>query len=442
MKSQLKLIGAWALFASAFVLVNILFFPEDLGFLQVRPHPYWVIIIAFALRHNWQEASTAAFLTIGLHQYFLYSSNQLLDVEQMFEISNLVQVGSFFALATVISLKIQGLNGFIDHLKQELAKSKEATTRVERNLDAQKELTRYLQSRVSASNHGYANIYRISAKLNSLDERGILEGVFEVLTLLQVERAGWYVVNEDGTIRLENSLGQTKGHPLPEELSKADPLVRRAVNEKNVVWTQENSEKQSLFLFLPLVHEGVVRGVLGVERMAFLSFNQETIEILQVMRRWWMDSWAAMIESRKKSNHILYRVNDEMFSLAYFQVLLNRNISDAKRYQTTFSVLRLWWPDLKDWDAKQLRAWARVQVQAHLRSGDLYCLGRSKEESFIFLSHTPVGGANVVLDKLEQTIRSFAGKSIESWRGDSIEFKPEMDTAESVLSHFPTEESQ
>ncbi len=431
----LKLLLTWTLMVGALLGVNLLFFPDDIGFFGISPHPFFIVVIAFALRHNWQESTTTTLLTVGLHQFLFWRSPLCLDTEQLFEGENIFQVATFLALGFVLSHKIQGLEEVSAFLRREVRRFREKADLQLRTLDAQKELTRYLESRLAGSTHTFGNIHRISGFFQSHEPEQMLRGFFEVLSLLKVEESGWYPVEGGGVARL--AMSSSEQHSLPATVRLDRGVVARALAEREIVWQETDDEKDPVFCAVPFQRDDKLVGLFCITRISFLAFNRETVSILRIMLQWLAQTWDHADRWNEREAQVLFRSDADVYSYSYLNTLLDRAIADSRRYKTGFSLVRLEFLASPGWRAQESRTVSQVLIRQLLRTGDLLCEGDREEERILFLPHTNMEGAEICAEKVVEALSSFfGGEEAPALQCRVICYEPDDESAAALLERM------
>ena len=210
---------------------------------------------------------------------------------------------------------------------------------------------------------------------------------------------------EGAYLPFEDALG---GEPYSAPPSASSALEQQAIAQVSPV--QERVDGTAT-LVVPFAAKGVAQGYIVVRSAALQSFDEDDVELVQILA----NQAATAVENAGLYKRIeRLAITDGLtgiYNHRYFFERLTQECARARRYGTALSLLMLDIDDFKQFNDEYghplgdqvLRDVARI-LQTGLRRGVDLAARYGGEEFVVILPHTPIDGAGVVSERLQQQV--------------------------------------
>ena len=150
------------------VVVNLLWFPDDPGFLNVSPHPFLFLTILIASRYGTFDGFVCAVLSSMVYIAYLYAGHDLSMVVAAFEWSSLIPVYLFLILGVLLG-EIRDMGSReVRKAKAELADANERLGHLRTDHDALSQVKDELQQHIMSAEDPLAQFYESARRLSTL----------------------------------------------------------------------------------------------------------------------------------------------------------------------------------------------------------------------------------------------------------------------------------
>ena len=396
-------------------VVNLLFFRATPGFLDVAPHPYWLIIVPIASRYGFKGG-----LWSGLIAATLFFSFKVLSIPDIsiVEIKAVEVWGTpvlFIAGAFVIGeIRQVHINAYNEQLS--LVEELKATMlRLQEQYDVMVRAKEEVDTRIVSQEQTMSTLYEATQAMRSLNQDDIYPAILDLLQdYLKAEECSIYIV-EDGRLMLKGAYAKEGNEVLP-ELSLEEGMAARAVATKttqtiNAALLNKGEVTDSL-IAAPItdVSENNVVGVLVVQKMPFVKFTANNIQVATLIADWCgasLDNATLYHETRDKL------IAEDAISAYRFEYLKQRLAEEfyrARRYKLDLSLIILDFPDLATIESKKDLEEALVQISVllkqNIRNIDLLFTNDHAGSFVLVLPTTGPEGARIVARNMAKLFRA------------------------------------
>ena len=336
-------------FLALVLLFNYVIHPEDPGYLSVRLHPFWVVVLLISIRYVFRESILCALLVAGVYVFHV-----LLLSGSTFHFSA-ISLYSDFKNPLLFLIVAGFISGYTQHLLERTQVLRRQLDERNREIDALKDRNRataqvlhQLETRIAGEFTGILDLFAELARTKQMDSAQIKNGLLEVLVrYLDVEQASYYDL-EHGRLIRRFSVGYGDGggdHPNPEQ----DILLAEALRSSEVAHLGQFTQEQDLegyrglsLLAVALRNaDGEVVGVASVEKMPFVEYNPHSFKLFGTILQWWgsvLDETVRLEELRARS---VYNERFGLYNYSYFADRVAQEFERARRFSLPMSVALL-----------------------------------------------------------------------------------------------------
>lgn len=402
---------------AAITFVNFMLFRNNMGFVGTTPHPYWLVVLPVAARYGFKAGLSAGVLSAALALGLAFPARMAWGLSGLGDLFFGDPLG--FILAGLILGEIREV-----HKRQhaELAslhadQSREMET-LKTHYQALVLAKQEIDGRIITQEQTLSTLRETAQALDSLQEDELYPAVLDILVkYLGAEAASIYAMKGDRLV-LAASTGQWENRCEAPVMGVG--LVGRALSGGQAVSAdavdlsvggEENPDVDALIAAPVRGDKGRILGVLAVERLPFVKFNEQTMRMTALVAGWCGDALEnALLYKRTKARTI----DDEItgaYTADYLEKRLDEEISRSRRYKTPLGVLVLESAGLTDLD-EQARTAAmadlNMALKQVLRNLDLVFHSRSPGQYIVVMPGTPLAGCRVVREKLRQAIEALS----------------------------------
>ncbi len=402
-------------------VVNMLLFRSDIGFLNVQPHPYWLVVIPIAVRYGFFPGFLAGLLAGLLH--LLFNAVLIPDIS-LLEIRSVRLWGPpllFWIAGMVLGEIRQGHIREHQEILKALEDSRAAGEAQQRELQALEQAKVEMDTRIFSQEHTLSTIYEATQALRTLDSESIYMAILDLLRqYLDVEECSIYMM-EDKIFHLKASKRTVSPKPRVHLALESQPLWTVYRERKTIsldMSLRRDEAGQGILVAAPVLTSSGMEavGVLLVERMPFLKFNPTSIRMVELIADWCGASLEnALLHQHTKERLITDDVAD-VYNFKYFKRRLGEEFARAKRYDLELSLIHLEIPGFTDRIPEEQQAtriaFASV-IQSHLRNIDLVFMHTIPGAFIVMLPTTPLQGARVVVNNIARAYQALVIMSFE-----------------------------
>jgi len=324
--------------------LNYLFFPNDLGFLKASLHPYWIVVIFIPTRYGFAPGILTGILALAHNLYFTFGYMPTrLDIEKMIEADGLVLPIAFVLMSLF-------LGGIRQKYKNSEAEKTEAFNNIEKALDAMKQKAdtdekarKLLESRIVGETKTVKTLYETARRFNDLEVENIYQGCLEILReYLNVEKSSLYI-KEGGHLVLKASYGWKEGEGVEGRISLDKSMMKIAFDEKKFITVKDilhrrdssqyaDQHGQALAMIPVMGKEGIVKGIVNIEKIDFLLFNAPNLELMQMIVEWASTAIDNKVIYEKTKLKLIFDEKNYCYSYSFFEVILEKEFEKFRRF--------------------------------------------------------------------------------------------------------------
>ncbi|MCX8124928.1 MAG: diguanylate cyclase [Spirochaetes bacterium] len=338
-------------------IINIIKYPDDIGFLSAHYNPYLFIIVFFSSFYG----KKSGFLTLCITTMFLLTFIILSDLYRDTDIlyttittpSHYHHLSSllFLSLITIIVLgEIRDNLGRVIHNQRNTIKELvEQTTKLKRELEAISMVNQEYQDRILGQQNSLISLYSTIIALNTLNLENIYPNILNaVVQFTGAEQCSlWQYDRDNKSIHLlaYNGWDQDKINTTPSNLD-TENLIGWSVRNNTMFSIKMLQKYQNLkaldtgnsIITVPITIDNHVWGALNIEKIPFIKYNLYTEQLLLMIA----DLAAPIIRNAIRYSSLVHREVDPVTgfnSISEFYEVLREEFNNARRNKLQLSLL-------------------------------------------------------------------------------------------------------
>lgn len=407
--------------------------PGHWGLLDVRPHPFWLVVLAIGVRYGLPASYVAGGLSAG--GYLALSWAQPGGQRAAFGAHALLQPLLLLAGAVVIGEIAESRRRRLLEAERRRDETAAALDDTLARYRATLEVKAELEKRIVGQPATVMTLYETAKQLESLDRARLYPAILDLLaTYLGVEACALYLRDDDG-FRL--AAARPDGARPARLDALEEGVIGLALRERRLATVRdrlralgpEGLAGEPALMAGPLLdRDGAVGGLIVVERMPFLKFSPTSVRLCNLILDW----ASTALQNATLYEETLVRAVDHDLTGAYTAPhtikVLRDELLRARRYGLPFAVIVVQAQGLADVPAAArdatLRALGRA-FRACLRAVDIVGHHAEPDTFVLALPMTPLEGARVTAERLADELRlqGLAGLSLRvgltSYAGES-----------------------
>lgn len=337
------------LFLGIASLVNLYLFPNHYGFLNVSPHPFWLVVIMMSIRYGFREGVVCAGLTATVHGLFVILPEQ---GEYYFMTINLF---SDFR-EPLLYLVVGGVvSGYTEHLlrRTEVVRARlrerqsELTESRARHRAAQEALQK-LELRIAGQFNSMVDLFASLSETRRMRPEQIKTNLLEVLgTYLQVSDAVYCDI-ERNVPQVRHRFGESDRPSTPpdKDLVVEEVLQTGKVAHVGLFARSEDLARYegSSLLAGPVISEsGVVLGIVCIHKMPFLEYNPHSFKLFETILGWWGSVLEERLQMEEMQEKRVFNEELELYNFSYFWGRIFEEFRRSSRFSLplSFSLIRI-----------------------------------------------------------------------------------------------------
>lgn len=398
------------------VAINFLWFGDNPGFIDVAPHPYWLVVIPVAARHGFRSGLFTGFLA-GLTWIAMAGLGQPDFVVETFLLRladpEFFRTPLLFLIAGLVIGEISqiGKNRYgevrkeLDELRVSYAALSE---RYEKLNQAKEELDTHIISREQT----VSTFHEAAQSLRSLAEKDIYPASVNLLKkFLSVEACSVYVLSGN-QLHLAAGLGDN-GKDRPETAEPDKGMMGRAFTLGRIASIQTFdclAPSEPIFSAPIKDSKDRVLGILNVEELPFAKFNPQTLRLAALLSEWIGSAVENARTYQKTREQIISDDITGAYTYNYFMKRLHEEFHRTLRYGYPASLMALEIADFRVFsksDREDILIVLSSVFQNRFRLIDLLFHGADPSSYFIYMPHTAVENARMLKVKIVREIGAF-----------------------------------
>lgn len=269
-------------------LLNIIFWPDNPGFIGLALHPYLFLVIIVAALQGLGPALLCAFVVslsyIGGIIWRLFSQGE--ELSRIFQFSYFSPVISFFITGLAVGFIANRQKQIIANLSQELTQARQHIDNLHAELTILQEKNVYLKKHSLGEREFLTMLYQTCRGMASLVLEDFQQALIKTAEeFLEAEKIALFMLQGD---KLVFSCGL--GYGLREIPEPNFNLLKKSLSEKKVMaqLASNGSSEQSIAIVGPLFlgEQGEPIGVLWLEGIPFLHYTPLSLRLITILTDW------------------------------------------------------------------------------------------------------------------------------------------------------------
>ena len=416
---RLKL-GAWSPYLETLgalgviVLINLLWFRDQWGFLETRPHPFWVVTVFIPIMYGLGPAVFSGLMSFGIHLLFQVTDSSF-DFDPTPRV--LMAAGALF-----IGVVRPRLETRVQTLRERNRSLETAVEDLATQFTQSEEARALLHRRMLGETFTFTNLYDVARRLETLEEGEIpgiaaeVTGKFLEATLVSV------CFYDSGTLEVAAVYPPDAGSAATTDWLTSSAVLRECLGQTKTVSLRDvvlntapdQLSNAPLAIAAPLTgpREEVV-GFILVEKIGFFQVTPTSVTPAATIARWTSQSLQA---SRRYQETRDRNIEDELtgaFGSTYTLKRLREEVERAKTFGFPLSVAVLEVARHDDVSADMMPNVLAVLGDVFRHNlGPTDLLGRHADgASFVIIfPHRHLNDADEVIDGLSREIEAFGFK--------------------------------
>lgn len=405
------------------MVVNVLFFQDDPGFMRVQPHPFLFLTILIASRYGTFDGFITGSLCATIYAAYLFADKDLEFIRQSFEWHQMIEAYLFVIMGVLLG-EIRSMS---DREVQEAKKEAEISRLREREakeaLEAVTKVKEELQRRILSAEDPLARFYESASKISIINPE---EGYPAIMDLVEkfvgAEKFALYLARQSDYVASAEpkvfEIRFSRGFERPDEfgptLTSAHPAVAKALESRQVVTAREATGQSDIIACAPLCDpkEGIVFGLIVIHRMPFIRLTRLAISHLETIAGWAAKTLYEAWTLRKAAEA---RVDDDLtglYNYSYMARRLAEEVQRVKRYGGELSLLLVKVVGIETCTLEDRRLVMREfgeAIRRLLRTVDVVGAHRIPGVYQVILPQTSLARAVVVTARLNEAFRQKFG---------------------------------
>ena len=403
---------------AALTVINFFFFRQNMGFVDIDPHPYWIIILPLAARYGLRAGFWSA-LAGGLLEFALSRGRGFQEgVFGNLELGVVNDLLLFLCVGLLLGeIREVQRRRHLD-LKSRYEETKESLATLKTHYTALVQAKQELDASVISQEQTLSTLFEAAKGLRSLEIDAIYPAILKLLEkYVAVQAASLYVMKDDSLVLQaasgESNLARTERVAPDRGMMGLAVQSKRltSINKLRVEGGGEEVLKEGILVSVPIMSTGDrVTGVINIEKMPFIKFNPLSLRMIAVIAEW---AGTAIENAKVYSEAKAKSISDELtgaYTSAYLLQRLTEEVHRSRRYNLPLSLIAVemvgfaQFPEQTKYD---LMVVFSKLVSVILRGMDLFFQGDIPGYYLLILPNTDLSGARALTGKLLKEINSF-----------------------------------
>ncbi len=409
--SALMEIGIFFLVA---LIIDFFFFSGN-RFVNISPHPFWIIVVFISAKYGAAEGLVAAFASLTV----LWIGNAPAVEEGQYPYAIYYDFFIEPALWILTAVLLGGLRARHvrerDEMQRELVNARASEETIAQNYSKLKSLKENLERRLASQFKTAVATYEAAKAIDKRHPLDVLRGVEDlVVSFVNPRKFSIFLLEKDAlTVSTKYAWGDSDRYAT--SFPSNSMLFREIVGKRRVL-SAVNQDDEAIFggqgmLAGPLRHptSGEVIGMLKVEDMNFDSLNLSTVESFRVLCDWISSAYVNAELYQQAAEQSIINPDNNLLSRGFFRRQVDYVTSLAKRVNFDASLVIIKLVDAEDLSEDIRRKAAQVlgdSVNKVLRKIDqAFDYHPSDTEFSIILPATSLPNAKVVVEKIMNNLQ-------------------------------------
>ncbi len=408
---------------AAIVVINLLWYRGDPGFIETRPHPFWLVILLIAIRYGFKGALWTSFLASATLLAFHKMTQPYMSVVDMIDVQRLTTPILFMVVGIIIGeirevqkRRFLEQNVELNDLKRDFASLSERFN----SLDKVKQ---ELDTRIISQEHTLTTLYRAAEGLKSLEEENIYPAMLRLARdFISAESCSIYLLEGNMLHRVAYLNGDDTSKRIAAQAPPDEGIMGRAISTAETVSINtliateafKGYVDSDILVSAPMINsKNQVLGLFNIQKIPFLKFNPQAVRLTALLADW----GAAAVENARTFQETKDKnISDDItgaFTYEYFKARLNEEFARARRYHFPLTTMVIHVVDLQRFTEKVRKDVLMVLSMVFrnkLRKTDLLFHASAPDTYNLLLTNTELDGAAVVKKLMLDEIHAFRFK--------------------------------
>ena len=312
------------------VIINLLFFNDHLGFLDVNPHPFWIVVLPIAARYGFKAGSLTGLIAAITLIAMLKLNRPDLDIFDIVHTGHCLTPLLFVLAGIIIGEISEAQRKMFKELKDSFNNLYEMYQNLSKRYEAINTAKQELDSRIITQEHTISSLFKKAQNFKSLSENEIYPSALTLLKDSIFSEASSIYLLSDNKLKLVASSDIQEGKEHLKEISSSEGIMGEVISSGetisiNTMITSDEFTADSnseIIISAPIFNsKDNILGVLNVEKLPFVKFNPQAVRITSLIADWCGD---ALENSRSVETKINDNISNELTG-AYTYNYLNKS---------------------------------------------------------------------------------------------------------------------
>ncbi|MBM4396721.1 MAG: diguanylate cyclase [Deltaproteobacteria bacterium] len=408
------------------VVINVVWFPEDPGYLTVSPHPFLFLTILMASRYGTFDGFVTGVMCAGIYVTYAWWGRETGTVVSAFEWTQIIPAYMFVLLGVLLGEIRAMATREVDSARAEAAVATERLDAVRRDNELLTRVKEELQGRVLSAEDPLARFYESARRLSTLRPDEAYPSLLDLVARFTgAEKFGIYVADPDAeplpgrkavrTFKLKAQRGWLSPDEFDAVLTAEHPAVDRVLRTREVVTARDAGPMTHDVLAcaaMPDPTDDSVIGLVVIQRIPFVRLTQMTVTHLFTIAGW---AGKTIADARRFEGAMDARVDDEragVFNHRFMCERLDQEAARVRRYGgvSSYMLVRLIdFETLSDEDRGTVLRQTGEVFRKQLRNVDVVGIYRIPGVFAFILPQTNANQSVVVSARVNEAFRRALG---------------------------------
>ncbi len=415
------------------VALNLLFFRNDLGFRNVDPHPFWLVVIPIAARYGAKPGYAVGALAALLYLALLALREGSLFAVDISDVQLIINPVLFLLVGIALGELREWHKRAHTRLAAKYDEVEAGIQDLAQRYLAALELDRELERQIVSQTSTVMTLYEAAKSLEHLDMRTLSPSLLDLTaSFVEADSCALYL-RRDGKFVLEAARpASTKPDDRPKELDTTQGLPaivledRRTATVRDVIAeaTPTQLGDQPLLMATPLLSEDrEVMGILTVESMPFLRFTPANIKLFTLLGDWASSAFQRALRFQRTQDRNVEDEQTGAYNYPHTSKRLQEEIRRARQYQLPLTLLAVRIEDYDEIMPVQVPGVLRtlgVVFRHYIRPIDI--LGRyiTDDVFLIILPHVAADEGRSLATRISREVEAFDFKPFNDDRNLTV----------------------
>jgi hypothetical protein len=415
----LTIIFEFSLSLCAVIILNNALLPDNLGFINIFPHPYWLPVLIFSLRYPMIIALIAAMIYSGVYSVQFYYSPHCIDLDYFLEFKNSILAISFPFVAFLISSTVNTHKQKIRQLEEKKIKLKDTIDSMGKILRFDENLNRELEHKIINQTNTISKVFDIAKIMEISDIKVLFSRLLEVIHFhLNVKKSTVYFL-ENGQITDTVCKGFDNRRLSISNFSPQS-IIHKCIEEKRIFWINDlpvddsYNDKDPICCGPVLLPDNSLFALICIYSIPFVSINQENIQSFSTLLEWTGRSIIKHLELKKKNENEMYDIQTDIFTFSFMEKIFQRELKHFQEHKEALSIVIFHFSCTDKLDIENIRIIIYHLIADIINAKESISEYKIKNSFFILLPDVNKKQANQIVTDIKKEISLFYNEFINN----------------------------